>query len=333
MRGLDAPAPGAGLLRDPPVQVGVEAGAARPRSLASSSGGVRPRRTARRRRPGRQSSIGSARTVSSERSVASSVAAAPAGRREQPGRHVQPEEGQRLRARRRQLGAEDRRVGQRVAVDLARRHVGDAPGGRLPWRPELLVALVVVEGARIRVGGSAARSGGRGPRGSMMTLSRAASGAVSAGGVAEEPAERRPGAALTRRGARGRRSGAAGAVASRSSRASGSDAGHLGPGPRLGAGRAGHPPSAPVSAPIPPTGTSQSPVPPPTRGRGSSGSGAGPVVGGGERADQRVGQHDAARGRRRTATSASRPAARRRGPARQRRRPRAARACRGAAAR
>ena len=42
---------------------------------------------------------------------------------EQPRRHVQAEQRQRLHAGGPQLGAEDRRVGQRVAVDLARRQV------------------------------------------------------------------------------------------------------------------------------------------------------------------------------------------------------------------
>ncbi len=52
--------------------------------------------------------------------------------REQPGGGVQPEQRQRLVAPRGQVGGEDRGVGQRVAVHLARRGARRLPGRRLP---------------------------------------------------------------------------------------------------------------------------------------------------------------------------------------------------------
>ena len=75
------------------------------------------------------------------------------GATEQPCREVQAEQGQRLRVRGRELGAEDRAVGQAVAVDLARRQLRHAPGCRGGIRVlELGVALVDVEGAGERAG-------------------------------------------------------------------------------------------------------------------------------------------------------------------------------------
>ncbi len=66
----------------------------------------------------------------------------------QPRGHVQPEHGQRVHARGLELGTEDRRVGERVAVGLAGRQLGDLPGGRLGMRAlELVIALVDVKGA------------------------------------------------------------------------------------------------------------------------------------------------------------------------------------------
>ncbi|CAO0833571.1 hypothetical protein SMICM17S_13273 [Streptomyces microflavus] len=51
---------------------------------------------------------------------------------EEPGRGVQAEEGQGLVAARGEVGAEDRGVGQRVAVDLGRRGGGEPAGRRVP---------------------------------------------------------------------------------------------------------------------------------------------------------------------------------------------------------
>ena len=81
---------------------------------------------------GEHAEIGSASTESSERSVASSASfvAVSLSLAEEPRRQVQAEEGQRLRVARGELGPEDRAVAERVAVDLARRQVGDAPVAR-----------------------------------------------------------------------------------------------------------------------------------------------------------------------------------------------------------
>ena len=57
------------------------------------------------------------------------------GRREQPRGHVQAERRERVVTARAQVGAEDRVVGERVAVGLDGRHVRDPPGGRLPRTP------------------------------------------------------------------------------------------------------------------------------------------------------------------------------------------------------
>ncbi len=67
---------------------------------------------------------------------------------EEPGRGVQAEQGEGLVALGDEVGAEDRRVGQRVAVDLGRRRGGEFPGGGLGvGGGQLVVALGDVEGA------------------------------------------------------------------------------------------------------------------------------------------------------------------------------------------
>ena len=74
--------------------------------------------------------------------------------REEPRREVQREAGQGLRARGLQLGPEDRRIGQRVAVDLAWHRVGQRPAGGPRVRGvKLRIALVDVEGAEEGVRG------------------------------------------------------------------------------------------------------------------------------------------------------------------------------------
>ena len=141
----------------------------------------------------RQSAIGSARCASSWARVAlsSSSRAASWSCREQPGGRVQPEQGQGLVAPRGQVRAEDRRVGQRVAVDLGRRRGAAAP----PRRPagtrvaKLLVALGDVEGPGERL----ARVDARGPaaagsrRSSMLTFSWAPSAGGAGGSSPSRP--------------------------------------------------------------------------------------------------------------------------------------------------
>ena len=62
---------------------------------------------------------------------------------------MQAEQRQRVHAPAGQVGRQDRRVGERVAVDLARQRVGQGPGRRRGvGRLELGVALVDVERAR-----------------------------------------------------------------------------------------------------------------------------------------------------------------------------------------
>ncbi len=71
---------------------------------------------------------------------------------EQPRRGVQAEQRQGLVPLLDQLRPEDRRVGQRVAVDLRGRYGGQFPGGRLGMRPRQLgVPLGDVEGAAERL--------------------------------------------------------------------------------------------------------------------------------------------------------------------------------------
>ena len=108
------------------------ASAAPPRGRASSSSRCRggPRHPSRC-----TSAIGSASTESSESSTAacSSLAQLVVPEAlEQPVRHVQAEDGERVRAGCRELGREDRRVAQRVAVDLAgQRRTGCCRRGRV----------------------------------------------------------------------------------------------------------------------------------------------------------------------------------------------------------
>ena len=105
---------------------------------------------------------------------------------EQPGRHVQAEQRQRLRPGRPQVRAEDRRVGQRVAVDLARRQVGHGPGrGLAVGALQLLVALVDVERAGERLLGRHRRDRAAGqPRQQHVDLDL---GALRAGAARRAP--------------------------------------------------------------------------------------------------------------------------------------------------
>ena len=77
---------------------------------------------------------------------------------EQPRGHVQREQRQRVRAGGAQLRAEDARVGERVAVALARRQLGDRAGGRLlVGALQLRGRLVDMEGAGERALGAQRR--------------------------------------------------------------------------------------------------------------------------------------------------------------------------------
>ncbi len=91
---------------------------------------------------------------------------------EQPRGHVQREQRQRVRPGGAQLRAEDARVGQRVAVALTRRQLGQQPGGGLlVGALQLLGALVDVEGAGERVlGGDALVLQARQPREHQVDL-------------------------------------------------------------------------------------------------------------------------------------------------------------------
>ncbi len=143
----------------------------------------------------RQSSIGSASTESSERSVAATarLLRRRVVAREQPRRHVQREAGQRLGAGGAQLVAEDRRVGERVAVDLARAGSGRAPAlaracAAASWLAASLTWKVPANASR----GSTAPSRRRGSRASsMLSLSCAPSGARLGRRLAEQPREHR----------------------------------------------------------------------------------------------------------------------------------------------
>ena len=135
-------------------QVGLDAPASRPRASSSANGHCRSRwkmlppgsASSRSSSTGvcasmhgtpsgvrsRQSSIGSASTLSSEASVRPTARsfAASWSRGEQPRGHVEREQRQRLHAALAQVRRDDRRVGERVAVDLQRRDVGDRAGRR-----------------------------------------------------------------------------------------------------------------------------------------------------------------------------------------------------------
>ena len=106
---------------------------------------------------------------------------------------MQREARERLGARRLQLGAEDARVGQRVAVDLARHDLGHRPGRRLrAGALELGVALVDVEGAGEGVGrvdGAVAQP--RQPREQEVDLQLRALGRCARGRLAPQAVEHR----------------------------------------------------------------------------------------------------------------------------------------------
>ena len=140
-RGARSPRPsarpgvvGRGVVGEPrPVagrrgRCGRRAGRAPPRGRAGVITSRHGRPSASR---ARQSSSGSASTACSDRSAARRARSrAPSGSaRNRPTGVCRPNSGQRVDTRRaRSVGAEDRRVGERVAVDLARQRVGDPPG-------------------------------------------------------------------------------------------------------------------------------------------------------------------------------------------------------------
>ena len=177
-----------------PREVAVEdvagrAGRARPRARAACA----PPGTARRRACA-TGSPRSARRARSRASAASPRRRAPSrrGSREQPRRHVQAEAGQRLRAGRAQLRAEDRRVGERVAVDLARRQRRDLAARRpARRRPASCVADSLTWNVPANASrGSTAASRSRGSReSSMLSLSWAPSGGRLGLRLAEQPGE------------------------------------------------------------------------------------------------------------------------------------------------
>ena len=268
VRGLDAPArrprprPRRTATRGRGGRCCRRAGRARPRGRAACA----PRCTARRPACARGSPRSARRArASSERSVAVDGRAPwrPRVAANSRAGMCRPKQRQRLRARGPQLGPEDRRVGQRVAVDLARRQRRDAPGGRPARRRPASCARrsltwnVPANASR----GSTCASRSRGSRASsMLTLSWAPSGGGSGGRLAEQAREhgaaRRWRARARRRGARrpSQRTSARRVGRSRSPRRRARA--------RRRPSRAARP-SASVSAPMPPTGTSQSPVPSP----------------------------------------------------------------------
>ena len=139
-------------------------------------------------------SSGSARYVSrpasTRRTASSRAAGVVAG--EQPGREVQAEDRERVVAARDQVADQDRRVGQRVAVHLGRRHrwqhaAAASSYAVWSWR----VALVDVERAGERLRGSSPERS-RGSRdSSRFTLSCEPSGR-SAAGSPRSAGQRRP---------------------------------------------------------------------------------------------------------------------------------------------
>ena len=264
VRRLHAPRPHLGLvLGERPQQVAVEDVPAREAEL-----GLELDRRARlqARLAGRARSTGSPRSARPARCSATpastrSPAPWPAGSpREQPRRHVQPEAGQRLRARLAQLGAEDRGIGERVAVDLARRQLGHPPAlGLAVGERELGGGLVDVKRPRERLvrDPPTGRAAAAAAVSSMLTLSCAPSGGGSG------PA--RPAAAPARRARRWQSTWRActDPPSKRTSAATPSVSIEVTSTPSWISAPAPYaiPASGSVSAPIPPTGTSQSPVP------------------------------------------------------------------------
>ena len=137
----------------------------------------------------RQSSSGSdqRRVERAERGVDSAALGAVVG--EQPRRHVQPEQRERLHPPGPQLVRQDARIGQRVAVDLARRHGRDATGAGLGVGDrQLLIALVDVKRPRERF----LRAGSRHARQALeqhVDLELGSLRGLARRGLAEQPAE------------------------------------------------------------------------------------------------------------------------------------------------
>ena len=213
----------------------------------------------------RQSSIGSSSTLSSDRMIERVAAAsAPAGsaRNRRVGMCSANSVSVWAPAAV-EVGTEDRGVGQRVAVDLARDDVGDRPGGGLlVGASELAVALVDVEraGERPRRRDAAVAQPRQSRQQHVDLHLRALHGRRRRG--RSQAAERaRPGRRWRTPGGRG---SPAGGERDRRAPVVHPDRGDLGPGAQLGAPTATPPRrAAPTTVPIPPTGTSQRPVPPP----------------------------------------------------------------------
>ena len=177
-------------LRKRPRQVAVEDVPARHAELGLDLG-RRQRLEARRPVGGAQQAVlerlGQRRVERAERGVDGAPLGAVVG--EQPRRHVQPEQRERLRPRRPQLVRQDARIGQRVAVDLARRHGRDATGAGLGvGGRQLLIALVDVERPRERF----LRAGSRHARQALeqhVDLELGSLRGLARRGLAEQPAE------------------------------------------------------------------------------------------------------------------------------------------------
>ena len=171
---------------------------ARPRARPACA----PPGTARRRAPctgsprsARPARCSATRSVDSIASALASCVVAG----EQPRGHVQPEARQRLRPRLAQLGPEDRGIGQRVAVDLARRQLGHLPALRLRVGDrELRRGLVDVERPRERLArvDRRRRAAAAAASSSMLSLSCAPSGAGSSGAGSPSSRASTAGAAL-----------------------------------------------------------------------------------------------------------------------------------------
>jgi hypothetical protein len=298
--GLDAPPAGVlGLLGERPAEVAVEDV---PRGQAQLALEVERRADLDARRPvGRAQDavldrLGEHAVERAQRRRERRVARAVVVAGEQPRRHVQAEQRQRLRAARAQVGPEDARVGQRVAVDLARRQVGDRPGARLEVRAlELRRGLVDVEGPGERLlGRDRAVAQTRQAAQQQVDLQLRAL-------RRDRARRRRPAAQAVELGGRrvdehvpraDRRLAALGVGHADLPR---SDRGDLGVRAQLRARGERRVAQRADTAPMPPTGTSQSPVPAADHvvQKAAVLAQVG-VVRSGERADERVGERHAA---------------------------------------